>query len=114
MGNKNNESQLEVKELSSEKLVAERKRVLAHCLNLECQTEHLKILIEKLNKLSIERENVLFQNKDEFLKDISNLYLKRTTMCKDIEVVNNKKQHLEKSIINLKDRISFIDKLLMR
>lgn len=114
MDNKNNINQLETKKLSSEKLVAERKRVLTHCLNLECQSEHLKILIEKLNMLSSERENVLFQNKEEFLKDISNLYLKRASMGKDIEGVKSKKQHLDKSIANLKDRISFIDKLLMR
>lgn len=93
-----------------EKLVKERKKVSAHCVNLECKHEQLKILIERLHRISSQREDLY----NQIQGPITELDMKKSSITEELHIAKESSVNLEKTIINLKEQITKIDNILCK
>ncbi|MDD3150645.1 MAG: hypothetical protein PHV68_07395 [Candidatus Gastranaerophilales bacterium] len=79
-------------------LIKEKKKIQRQCISLECETEQLKCLIERLNTISIVKESELI-----------NFYNTGISVIDKLAFVEKKKNHLEKCIEKLKTQMKNID-----
>ena len=95
-------------------LLVERKKTVTNCLNLECQNEQLKILIDRLYKLANKRENLLLQKNDQKLlsREVDQLLFKKSNISEELEIATKNSEKLESTISRLKNKISLIDEEL--
>jgi len=95
-------------------LIIERKKAMTHCLDLECRNAQLQILIEKLHRLTHQRENLCHYNTGpKVLPDVVNsMYLKNTSIEEELQIAKQSSRNLEESILDIKSRIISIDQLL--
>jgi len=102
---------IDVSENNLEKLMLERRKILVHCVNLECKNEQLKILIEKLHKISEQREDLYLKIQDskEVLGGADHLYLRKTSIAEELLNAKEKSRNLERTISYLKNVIVKID-----
>ena len=87
-----------------------------NCLNLECQNEQLKMLIEKLDIISNQREDLLkkTRNVKVFSSEIDSLYLKSLRVEGELRNAKERSLELERTISILRERITKIDGRLAR
>ena len=80
-------------------------------MNLECENEQLKVLIDKLNNLASKRENLLPGNNGQKLDETDQLFNK-SNLSEELKIARENSKKLEKTISHLKNKISTIDQEL--
>lgn len=99
--------------LTSDKLKEEKKKAVAHCLNLECKKEQLLVLIEKLSAISGQRLD--FLSKTHAAKDFSSTFgLKKLSISDELRFAEESRHVIETEIKNIKHQLKVIDKILKK
>ncbi|EKE04125.1 MAG: hypothetical protein ACD_20C00104G0019 [uncultured bacterium] len=100
----------EVKDNLSE-LTRERRKAAAHCLNLECQNEQLKILIERLHGIADQRADLITKTTNPGART-NHPYLGNSSILEELKRAKENSKSIETIISEVKDRILKLDKLL--
>lgn len=100
--------------INFKRLIAEKRKIEAHCLNLECKNEQLKILIEKLNGISSEREN-LFVRMNGVKKNTRELKVyDESSLSNELKIAKESSLNLEKNINLLREEIEKINSIITK
>jgi len=103
----------EVKE-NLDKLIRERRKTAAHCLNLECKNEQLKILIDKLHNIADLRAGFIHKTTNPITpsKEADYPYFENSSILEELKSAKENSKSLENTISELKNRIFKIDETL--
>ena len=98
-----------------ERLAVEKRKIETHCLNLECKNEQLKILIEKLNRISNQRESLFLrvQGVKKNSRDI-NVYNNGSSLLKELKIAKENSLNIEENINILREEIGKINSIILK
>lgn len=100
--------------MSVEDALKEKKKVVSHCTNLECQKEQLLILIDKLYSISSARMNLMPEEQEQnvlskcLINASSYLYSIGDQLCK----AQLSRKQIEEEIADAKKQINSLTKVL--
>lgn len=98
---------------SKEELIVEKNKIIAHCINLECKNEQLKVLIDKLHLIANKREELIANNKNKnFTNNFDYLKTNRSKILNELLEAKVNRDKLEKNISSLKSRIYKINEII--
>lgn len=98
---------------SKNELINQRSKFVASCINLECQNEQLKVLIDKLHKMACERENLISGTTIRCLSfEFDYLKNNKSRIVKELNHAQDNSSNLETRIKSLKSKIVQISEMI--
>ena len=100
--------------ISVDEVLKEKKKVVSHCVNLECKKQQLLMLIEKLYKISGERISILPEEQGQNIisKYLNSAVSYLSSIGKQLMQAQKSRKEIDKEISDAKKRIELLDNIL--
>lgn len=103
-----------VMNISVDEAIKEKKKIAAHCVNLECRKQQLLILLEKLYNISSDRISFMPGGQNLISKYIESAGSYLFSIGDQIKQAQKSKKQLEKEIREAKSRLATLDVIIKK